>query len=153
MFRRIREFFEGKTSLEVDKTGEPTKGDLQVATAVLLLEMAGADEDYAPEEVRSSFAAFQRHFNAEDEETLAVFESAEQLRARKGKIDEFVAEINERFSDKQKQLILAMIWKVVLADEVVEKYEQRLASQMRQRLQLSREQAAAAKELAVSGGV
>ena len=40
MFARIKEFFEGQTSLEVDKQGEPSNKDLQIATAVLLLEMA-----------------------------------------------------------------------------------------------------------------
>ncbi|MCB0323285.1 MAG: TerB family tellurite resistance protein [Bdellovibrionales bacterium] len=153
MFRRIKEFFEGKATLEVDRTGEPTGKDLQIATAVLLLEMAGADEDYAPEEVKSCFAAFQRQFDVEDDETLRIFESAEQLREEKGKIDEFVQVINERFNDRQKQIIMAMIWRIVIADEVVENYEQRFASQLRTRLQLSREQAEAAKDLALEGAV
>ena len=153
MFSRIKEFFEGSASLEVDKSGQATDKDLQIATAVLLLGSAGADDDYAPEEIKACFRSLEQHFKIDDSETLAIFEMAEKLRNESDQIETFVKSINENFSDKQKQLILAMIWKIIIADEVIENYEQKYASKVRQLLQLSREQAEQAKELALGGEV
>jgi len=153
MLNKVKDFFSGKTSLDIDKSGAPTSKDLQIASAVLLLEMAGADDDYAPEEVKACFSVLEQQFGIEDEETIAIFESAEQARQDKGKIDEFVAAINENFNDKQKQLLMAMVWRVIVADEVVENFEKRFATQLRTRLQLSREQAEESKNLALDGAL
>jgi uncharacterized tellurite resistance protein B-like protein len=147
MFSRLKEFFfEDKTTLEVDQEGEPTNEDLQIATAVLLLEMAGADDDYAPEEVKACFRVLEQQFNVSDEATLELFEKADSLRKEKGKIDEFVAAINENFDVKQRMLVLAMVWKVIIADQQIENHEKRFATQLRTRLQLTREQAEEAKQ-------
>ena len=154
MLKQIKEFFQGEaTSLDVDKSGEPTNKDLQVATGVLLLEMAGADEDFAPEEVRAIFSTMEEQFNIKDMETLEIMESAESLRQEQGKIDEFIKTLNQSFDDRQKQLLLAMVWKVVIADQLIDKYEERFANQLRLRLQLTEEQAEEAKKLAESGRI
>lgn len=153
MLENLKGFLKGEASLLTTKGGEPTSRDLQIATGVLLLEMAGADQDYAPEEVRTIFSIMEKHFGIADNDTLELMEQADKLRQEPGKLDEFVKVVNENFSDKQKQLILAMIWKVIIADELIEKYEQRFAAELRQRLQLSREQAEEAKNLALEGKV
>ncbi|HQH25796.1 MAG TPA: TerB family tellurite resistance protein [Oligoflexia bacterium] len=153
MLENIKDFLKGETSLKVNKGGEPTSKDLAIATGMLLLEMAGADLDYAPEEVRTIFAALEKHLNVSDTETLEILEQADKLRQQEGKFDEFLGVINANFDEKQKQLILAMVWKVIIADELIDKYEQRFASELRQRLQLSREAADAAKQMALAGKV
>ncbi len=149
MFENIRAFFRGEANLQHDQFGTPTERDLQIATGVLLLNMAGSDEDYAPEEVRSIYAAMEEQFGINNNETLQVLEEADKLRQQEGKLDEFVAVVNKHFDDQQRQLILSMIWRVIIADEMIEKYEQRFASELRQRLQLSREQAEMAKQMAL----
>lgn len=153
MFSKILDFLRGKTNLEMDSSGDPTEKDLQIATAVLLLEVAGSDADYAPEEVQACVAVMNAQFNSEDEETMEILAAAEELRSKAGKIDEFVKAVNQHFSEKQRQLILAMAWKVILADQQIENHEQKFASQLRTRLQLSREQAQEAKDLAFKGAV
>ena len=150
MLDKIKQFLESGVSLEITQSGQATQKDVQVATAVLLLEMAGADEDFAPEEVKACFASLESQFNLTDAESLDVLEAAETLRKEKGKIDDFVKQINGAFSEKQRQLILALIWKVVIADEVIEKYEERFAKQLQNRLQLSDVQAEEAKKLALA---
>lgn len=153
MFSSLKDFFKGAASLEVTKSGEPTDRDLQVATAVLMLEMAGTDEDYAPEEIKACFAALEKQFDIDDTETLEIFEAADQARKDKEKLDHFFRMVTENFSTKQRQVVLAMVWKIVLADDIVENYEQKLASQMRQRLELTREQMEQAKDMAETGKV
>lgn len=153
MFDKLKDFFTGGATLEVNKDGAPTPRDLQIATAVLLLETAGVDEDFAPEEVQTCFRTMEKQFQISDTETLAIMETAEKAREEQGRIDEFVLAINSHFGDKQRQIVLAMVWKVVMADQLVERYEQRFAEQLRQRLRLTEEQAEEAKALALGGHV
>jgi uncharacterized tellurite resistance protein B-like protein len=153
MLENLMEFVKGEASLKVSKGGEPSSKDLQIATGVLLLEMAGADQDYAPEETRTIFATMEKQFSISDTDTLDILEQADKLRQQEGKFDEFVKVINENFDERQKTLVLAMVWKVIIADEMIEKYEQRFAAELRQRLELSREAAEAAKQMALAGKV
>ena len=157
MFNRVKEFFQGEATLQVDDEGNATDQDLHVATGVLLLEMAGTDSDYAPEETKAIFAAMESQFGLSKEETLELLKIADSLReqfeTRKERVTEFVKAINENFDSRQRQIVLAMIWKVVAADGKLDKFEERFATQMKFRLQLSDEEAEKAKQMALTGEV
>lgn len=148
MFQKVFEYFKGDQSLDVDTSGNPTSNDIKIATGVLLLEMAGADDDYAPEEIDAVFRTIESAFKITDKQALELLEMADTLRSTTSKIDSFVATINQHFSEEQKVQVLAMIWQVIKADKKVDKFEKRFAEQMKNRLQLSNEQAAQAIKLA-----
>ena len=140
MFKKLAGILEGSVGLDKDSSGEPTTEDLQIATGVLLLEMSGRDEDYAPEEVRAIFLEMKAQFGIEDEhEIMALLEKATDLREEKEKIDSFVQTLIDNYSEEQRSLILSMAWKVILADGEIEKAEKRFAKQLATRLQLSEE--------------
>ncbi len=150
MFNKVSEFFSGKTSdLQVDASGNPTDEDLLIATGVLLLEMAGSDDDFAPEELQTIFRVMQEEFCIDKGEVYNLLNQADLLRNEQGKIDEFVNIINANFKAKQRQRILAMVWQVVNADGHVEKFEERFATQLKFRLKLTEEEAMEAKKIAV----
>lgn len=157
MFGKLKSFFKGETTLEkslqADKTGQPTAHDLHVAAAVLLIEMAGSDQGIAAQEAQAVCALMGQEFGLAEETLPELVQTAVSARQQKGKIDEFVKAINANFDDSQRQRLLAMIWKIVLADGKVEKFEQRFAVQMYNRFRLSEEQAQAAREMAEQGKV
>lgn len=157
MFRTLKEFFAGQqplaVSLDKDRSGTPTDHDLHIAAAVLLVEMARSDEDIAPQEGRAVVDAIAAHFNIPEKEIPELVQIAIAARKEQGRIDEFVKCINERFEAAQRQRVLAMLWKVVLADGSVAKHEERLATQMKFRFQLTDEQAAEARRMAEDGTV
>ncbi len=146
MFKRIKEFFRGETLLDIDAKGMPTQRNVLTATGVLLLEVAGADSDYAPEETRAVFQTMQTEFQLSEEEVLDLLEVADLARDGK-KIDEFVALINSNFSDEQRTKILAMAYTVIRADQNLDKDETKFLTQLKFRLQLNDEQLEKAKEL------
>lgn len=150
MLRKIKEFFKGEASLEVSKTGQPTDREVQIACAVLLLEMAGADNDYSPAEVEMTLSSMQQQFKFTHEVATELLEIADGLRKQHDKIDQFVKLVDDNYNDKQRELILAMVWKVVIADGTVENFEQRFATQMKFRLKLDDEAAARARKMAES---
>lgn len=153
MFKRVKEFFQGETSLAVDSSGTASDQDVRIATGVLLLEISGSDQDYAPEEVQAIFRTMKTQFKMEEDEVMDLLEIADAAREEKGKIDEFVKSINDNFTSEQKQLVLAMVWKVVIADGQVDKFEKRFAAQLRARLQLTDEQAELAHAMAERGKI
>jgi len=155
MLKRVKEYFKGEdSSLQIDNTGQTTEQDLVVAVAVLLLEMAGQDEDYAPEETKTIFRALQEQFNIDQEYALELLEIADSMRENAGgAIDGFIEKVNQHFTARQRQTVLAMIWKIVFADGEVDKFEIKFAHQMKYRLKLSDEQADQAKQFAQTGEV
>lgn len=155
MFGKIKAFFSGEsslqTSLTMDKDGTLTSRDLQIAALVLLIEMAGKDQGIANEEAQQVCDLMQKEFAIAEDELPDMVAVAIEARNNSGKIDEFVRSINSSFSVEQRQRLLAMIWKVVLADGTVDKFEQRFAVQMYNRFQLTQEQAEAARAMAERG--
>ncbi len=149
MFKKVSDFLSGKqSSLEVDASGNPTEDDLLIATGVLLLEMAGSDDDFAPEELQTIYRVMQEEFKIEKGEVYELLSEADNLRNEKGKIDEFVNTINANFKPAQRQKVLSMIWQVVYADGEVERFETRFATQLKFRLKLTDEEEREAKKQA-----
>ena len=152
MLRKIAEFFKGEQSgVDVDESGNPTSHDLQVATVVLMVEMASADHEVAPEEAEAVCNAVASQFSVDEEEIPELVQIAIAARQEAGKIDEFVGLINDNFNASQRQRILAMMWKVVLADGRIDKFEERFINQLVSRFQLSEDQAEAARSMAEQG--
>ena len=114
--------------------------------------MAGSDGDYAPEELQTIFAIMKREFDLTEDEVADLLEIADLSREEKGKIDEFIQLINQSFSEAQRGKILEMVWRVIFADQQVEKFERRFAAQVKSRLQLSDEISQAAKQAAEKAG-
>ena len=149
MFKKVKDYFSSNANLEIDSTGKTASRDLQLATAVLLLEMAGRDSDYAPEEVKAVAKALKAQFHLTDDDVVEFLETADNMRGQETKIDRFVAKINQSFSPKQKQLIMSMIWQVASADSQIDIKEQRFVTELKNRLHLTDEQVAEAKVMKV----
>ncbi len=153
MLGKLKEYFRGTSTLEVNAANAPTDSELQIAVGLLLLQMAGQDDDYAPEEVKTVYRVMQQQFGLSDEETLELLEVADVVRQDKSKVDGYFKAISENYTSDQKKLIFTMLWQVVLADGKVEKFEERFATQVKFRLQLSDAQVEEAKKMAASGQI
>lgn len=141
MFDKVNEFFEGKESLDQalaeDKAAEPTERDLQIAAVVLLVEMAGADRKISPGEGQAVVAAMSKAFDLPEKDLPELVKVAIAARKEKGKVDEFLECVAQRFDHQQRLRVVAMLWKVMLADGTVDKLEQRLLRRIKDALQMS----------------
>jgi uncharacterized tellurite resistance protein B-like protein len=59
--------------------------------------------------------------------------------------------LNRTYCERQKVLLLAACWRIVLADGQIERAEKKLATQLRYRFQLSEDQEAEAIRIAEEG--
>ena len=151
MVQKLRDFFHGMGSLTVDRDGQPTNEDLKLAAAVLLVELAQADSTIEQAESRAILISLEREFGLPREKSFKLLEEATLQARGAGKVGQFVEVINEHFDSNQKQLILAMVWRVISADGIAEKHETAYASDLRSRLGLSLEQSIRARRMAEEG--
>jgi uncharacterized tellurite resistance protein B-like protein len=153
MLTEIKELYKNASGLKETVNGNVPEDKIILAIAVLMLEMAGADNDFAPEEVKTCFRNLENLFGLTDTQALEILENAEKIRSDKEQVNNLVLALNENFTEDQRCLILALVWKVVIADTKIEKPEMRYANQLRVRLQLSEEQNEAARKIAFSGEI
>jgi len=147
MFEGLLELLRDGSQLTVDKTGQPTGEDIQVAIAAFLIAVAGSDSRFDENEFDVLFRAMAKHFQLSDERNVQLLEIADFLRREKGKLDEFAEIVNQGFDRSQKQTVLAMLLKVVLADGVVTDTEKNKLALVMKLLELDQNDLKKAEEL------
>lgn len=96
---------------------------LQLASAVLLLEISKADFDKDPDEERLIRASLQSQFSLSDDDLQALFEDASTQGDEVISLHSFVRTINENCSEDEKTLLMEQMWMVAYADGRLDKYE------------------------------
>jgi uncharacterized tellurite resistance protein B-like protein len=152
MLGKIKDLFTKKISL-YECNGQRISKEMLTAISVILLEMSGRDDDYAPEEVLTIISSLRDYFLVEESEAKQLIEKADKLRKTEEKLDGFVKTINDNYTVKQRQLLLSLLWKIVITDGVIDKFEKRFAEEMRNRLLLSEAQADQARATAEYGEI
>lgn len=142
-----------RSTLDADKNGNPLTRGLKTAITALLVEMAGQDNEISSSEAEEICVLLAHEMNVPESELPALVQEAMQEKSKHGKVDAFVAQINEHLNAAQRIRLLAMVWKMIGADGKVDKNENRFAVQLKFRLMLSNEQEAEAREMASTGEV
>lgn len=119
MFAKIQALFtEPKTT---DTVSDEYK--LQLASAVLLIEVARADFVNDPDEQASIRAALQKRFELSEEELENLFLDATATGEDTASLHSFVRTINECCSDAEKAFLIEQMWRVAYVDGSLDKYE------------------------------
>lgn len=142
MFKKLANIFTKEHIVEsLRERSESKIQDLELAVGAVLLEASGRDHDYAPEEVETIFKLMKRELGLQDAELTDILEVADVMRRDKHKVDEYFKSLVTVFSASEREVILEMVRKVILADGRIDTSEDRYFKQVTARLQLSEEQA------------
>jgi len=114
---------------------------IQVAVAVLLLEMAHADRDFQLLEARLIEQLLQQQFDLSREAAAELVSAADEVRSDSLDLQQFTSLINRHFSIEEKLEVMEGLWRLVYADGELDKYEDALARQLTGLLRLSPRQA------------
>lgn len=149
MFGNLRAFLKGTDAALTVSGSLVGSREVEIAVVSLLLETAYADGKLSPAEIEKLVSAVCHHFEigGNCEELSELLDVAEELHEDQGKLTAVVDHINQEFNSSQKQLVLSAIWRVAAADGSVNDIELNFATQLRQRLGLTLEQALEAREL------
>src|SRR3989304_2088747 len=118
----IHVFFELKLKPQLD--GASTSGtrtrvtdrQLQLATAVLLLEAARCDFDLRADEFNAILGAVRRMMGLTEDEAVAVIRFAEEEVRQSKRLYEFTRLIDVNYTSEQKKALVQHLWQVAFAD-------------------------------------
>jgi uncharacterized tellurite resistance protein B-like protein len=110
---------------------------VQVATAVILLEVARSDDEFSSIEKTTVAAILKKKFELSKEATAELLEVAKKKRKQSIDFWQFTNLINENYSDEQKKKIVEAAWRVIYADAKLDKYEDYLVHKLAMLLRLS----------------
>ena len=122
MLRTLKDLFDNLTA----PAAAPADADhlLQLATAVLLVEVMRADAEMPEAEKAAVLAGLREHFALADDELERLYELAQRASREATDFFGFTSRLNERFDAAQKRRIVEHLWRVAYADGRLGAHEQ-----------------------------
>jgi uncharacterized tellurite resistance protein B-like protein len=120
---------------------EQPAGDLErrikIATCVLLVELAGSDDEFSDNERKLIIEIFKSQFDLSDEEVAELIDTAKEARRKSVDLWQFTNLINQNFNEEEKIKIVENAWRVVYADGKLTHHEDYLIHKISNLLRLS----------------
>ncbi|NPC54058.1 tellurite resistance TerB family protein [Caenimonas soli] len=129
MLRTLKDLF-NSVSASPGAGGARNEHSLQLATAVLLVEVMRADPELGPQERLAVVSALRQKFLLADDELSRMVELAEQTARTASDFHQFTSVINDGFSHEQKIRIVEYMWQVAYADGHLDAHENHLISKV-----------------------
>jgi uncharacterized tellurite resistance protein B-like protein len=126
MLKTLKDLFDSLAAPAPTAPGASAEHTLQLATAVLLVEVMRADPDLAAVEREAILAALRDKFALADDEGERLVELAHQTSREASDLFRFTSRINESFDDAQKARMIEHMWRVAYADSVLDAHENHL---------------------------
>ncbi len=141
MLSFIKKFFNNN---ETSDSTNP-KQKIQIATAALFIEIAKSDNHFSKEEFIIFKNIIKEMFNLKDEELEELLDLTEERIIKSVSLYEFTDVINNHFNENEKFELVKNLWKLIYADNVLNKYEEHLIRIISNNLKLSHRDMIAAK--------
>lgn len=139
---------EAGTALDVTREGEAVDRDLRIATVLVLIQLGHIDDEFESAELKALVVNVGKAFVLDDVEVGELLELTSIIRKKEGALASAVELINQSFSPVQKEEILSVVWKVIVADGVADAIEARYAALVRERFGLGLDAAIRARQKA-----
>ena len=120
MLERLRSFINGLNTPTSDAI------DPKLATAVLLLEAAHGDGEFAPSERAAIRTLLTNAFHLSEDELAALLATAEARSAELVQLHPYTTAIADKMTPEQRIGFMEMLWEVVYADGVLDPEEDAL---------------------------
>jgi uncharacterized tellurite resistance protein B-like protein len=124
VLRALTAFFDRATDGETES--DSRERELQLATAILLIEVARADFSQDDEEIRVMAGLLESHLELEREEVARLIEDAMAEADHHATLQAFTRQLHEELGHQEKLRIVELLWRVALADSVLDKHEDHL---------------------------
>jgi uncharacterized tellurite resistance protein B-like protein len=119
--------------------------DIQVATAALLVEIAGSDDNFAPEEKDAIIQNLRSYFKLTRDEVEEIIAAGKEQLERRLDLYYFARQINQHFDRARRIAVIEMVWRVVYSDDHLSGHEDHLAHRFARLLRLDHSELIAAK--------
>ena len=134
---------------ESTATGEVEDRALELACAALMFEVARADFSVETTEQDAVTSLLTAQFNLSADEVFTITEAAIEQADAATCLFEFTRTLNELASAEQKRNLLAMMWRVAMADNALSRYEEHVIRKVADLLYVPHSDFIAAKQSAM----
>jgi len=118
---------------------------IQLATCVILLEVAKSDDEFSSIEKTTVAAILQKKFDLSTEDIEELMEMASKRREESIDLWQFTHLINETYTKEEKIKIVEAAWRIIYADDKLDKYEDHFVHKLAKILQLKHNELIEAK--------
>lgn len=129
MLRALKDLFDS-FSAPSPATPAQQEHELQLACAVLLVEVMRAEPDVPPAEREAVLAGLRRKFTLQPDELDRLVELADEKARSANDFFAFTSTLNARFGQEQKVRIVEFMWQVAYADGDIDEHENHLISKV-----------------------
>lgn len=130
MLRTLKDLFDTFTAQAESPSPAEREHALQLATAVLLVEVMRADPAIDAAERSTVLTALRNKFALADDELARLVELAEQTAKSAYDYHRFTSSLNEHFTQAQKIQVIENMWQVAYADAHLDAHENHLISKI-----------------------
>ena len=110
---------------------------VEMAAAVLLIEMARADFEQDDLENEMIIELLKEYFLLDHEDAHDLFHEAEKIADNSVSLHEFTRTLHETLNEKAKNEIIEMLWRLALVDDSLDRYEDYLVRKIADLLYVS----------------
>ena len=125
MFDKLKTFFDDKADIS-EVNFEPEK----VATVALLISTAKYDGAFDAVERDEIMSLIKNYFSLSSDDSNKLFKAAEIIEDEANDLQQFTRTLNLILNDEEKLKIIELIWKIVMADGVIDSYEENLVRRL-----------------------
>jgi len=118
---------------------------IQVATCIILLEVAKSDDEFSSIEKTTLKAILKKKFDVSAEAAEELMEMASKKRNESVDLWQFTNIINQNYTKEEKIKIVESAWRVIYADKKLDGYEDHLVHKLAKLLQLDHSELIEAK--------
>ncbi len=131
MLSKIKDFFQENMTVEEKVDSESRSSNkVAIATCALLLEMAHSDDEFSEVEENEITKIMQSEFDLSEIKVDEIIELSNEERKESLDLWQFTNLINKNFSKEEKIKVIEYIWRIVYADDKVDKYEEYLVRRL-----------------------
>tara|TARA_B110000046_G_scaffold34986_1_gene38066 strand:- start:476 stop:925 length:450 start_codon:yes stop_codon:yes gene_type:complete len=125
MFDNLKTFFDKKTDLtEISFDSE------KIAVVALLISTAKYDGNFDESERLEIRNLIKNYFSLSSESTDDLFKAAEKIENEANDLQQFTRSLNKLLNEEEKLKIVELIWKIVMADGIIDNYEENLVRRL-----------------------
>ena len=130
MLRTLKDLFDSFTGITGSQSPQQLTHVLQLATAVLLVDVMRADVNMGATERSQVVTSLREKFVLTDDELARLLELAEDTAKTSYDYQRFTSSMNQHFTQAQKIQVVEYMWQVAFADEHLDAHENHLISKI-----------------------
>jgi uncharacterized tellurite resistance protein B-like protein len=130
MLNTLKDLFDSFAAPAAARSGQDGDHAVQLAAAVLLVEVARAEPASTPAEARAILEALQKRFTFAPDELARLVELAQAEAKDLYDYHRFTSVLNDRFTQPEKVALVEAMWQVAYADEHLDAHENHLISKV-----------------------